>query len=194
MSQRQVGIRIVFVGDTGVGKTSLIRRFVSDEFVPTESATVGAVHYTHDVQFGGETVKLQIWDTAGQEQYRALGPIYYRNARAGIAVCDLTNPDSIDGLARWIDAYRANADESFVVVAANKGDLIDDTEVTTAVISRVESLRAKCIVTSAETGEGVQELFFAVAQHFLEAGDPVGLADESQVDLNGGASTAGGCC
>jgi small GTP-binding protein len=195
MTQKELGIRLVLVGDTGVGKTSLIRRFLSHKFAETETSTVGAVYYTQDVMVAGEPVKLQIWDTAGQEQYRALGPIYYRNARAAIAVCDLSNPESIDGLNQWIDAYRAHADETFVVVAANKGDLVTGRELTDSVLDRFELLHAKGVVTSAQTGEGVDELFFAVAQHFLEEGGvQVGEMGPAAIEITSGTQGDGGCC
>jgi small GTP-binding protein len=157
------------MGETQVGKTSLIHRFITNEFSTSDIPTIGANYYAHSTVVDGERLKLQIWDTAGQEQYRAIGPVYYRTARAAIAVCDVTKPETIDKLSTWIEAYRANTDENFVVIVGNKCDLVADThQISTEILERAELLGATSMMTSALTGEGVDELFTAVAMHCWE--------------------------
>jgi small GTP-binding protein len=117
----------------------------------------------------GASVLLQIWDTAGQEKYRALGPIYYRGALAAVAVFDLTRLQTLEDLKTWITAYRENADDRFVVIAANKSDLEGKIEISIeAVTDWAKEAEAEFVYTSAVNGSGIVEVFNAAAKHVLE--------------------------
>jgi small GTP-binding protein len=168
--------RVVLIGESQVGKTSIVQRFVLGEASPDQKSTVGSVFHSRDVVLGDEKVSLQIWDTAGQERYRALGPIYYRKSRAAIAVFDLTRPDTLYALSDWIQTFRENADDGFVVMAGNKSDLEKDILLDQETTNEwAQKFNAECIWSSSMTGVGVQEIFSAVAQHLLEL--------ESQVEI-----------
>ena len=80
---------VVLVGDTEVGKTSIIKNFVHDSFDSEQKSTIGALFHTFKTEIKGQPITIQIWDTAGQEKYRSLGPIYYRKAQAAIVVYDV---------------------------------------------------------------------------------------------------------
>jgi small GTP-binding protein len=163
--------RVALIGDSQVGKTSLVQRFLRGQPPPTQKPTIGAVFHTHELTVNGELVSLEIWDTAGQEKYRALGPIYYRNSRAAIAVFDLTRRETMTGLSTWIAAFREHGDDPFVVVAANKSDLDDEIKVDMEeVVAWAKGVDAECVSTSAETGSGVENLFEIVAKHILDSG------------------------
>jgi small GTP-binding protein len=160
--------RIVLIGDAGVGKTSIVHYYLHGTTSIEQKSTIGAVFHTSTVNTAECEVQLQIWDTAGQERYRALGPIYYRKARAAVAVFDLTRPETKRALETWIRSFREHSDDRFVVIAANKSDLEDHELTMEQTAEWAQSLDSECIWTSAVTGVGVAEVFEAVAKHIAE--------------------------
>ncbi|KAL7580045.1 hypothetical protein ACA910_005030 [Epithemia clementina (nom. ined.)] len=116
--------KLVLLGDTAVGKSCLVVRFVRDEFFEFQEPTIGAAFLTQTVQLDDATVKFEIWDTAGQERYRSLAPMYYRGAAAAIVVYDITNPDSFTGAKSWVKELQRRGDPNVVIaLAGNKADL-----------------------------------------------------------------------
>jgi small GTP-binding protein len=120
MSAVVASFRVVLVGDSEAGKTSIIHSFVRGDFSSNQKNTVGAVFHTIFREIGGQKVQLQIWDTAGQEKYRSIGPIYYREAAAAIAVFDATVDDFEDSLDAWIVAVKRSAVGPRIFVVGNK--------------------------------------------------------------------------
>jgi small GTP-binding protein len=153
--------RVVIIGDFSVGKTCLVNRFVDDNFTPYQQSTVGADYQVRDYAIDGRQVQLQMWDTAGHEKYRALGPLYFRDALGAVVVYDLTSRASFDSLEMWIRYFTAVAGSgSVIAIAGNKSDLTADYQVT------VEEGRGFACekgaifgATSAKTGSGVKEFF-----------------------------------
>ena len=95
--------KLVFIGDSGVGKTSLVDRTVKNCFSETTDYTIGAAFQRYVLRVDDKTVvTYNIWDTAGQERYRSLGPIYYRGSDAAILVYDITNNNSFENIESWI--------------------------------------------------------------------------------------------
>ena len=161
--------RVVLIGEPKVGKTCILNKYLCDQFQETKS-TIGAVFHTHEIETDDKTISLQIWDTAGQEQYRAIGPIYYRDSNAAIAVFDLTERNTMESLSEWIKTYRNFAANPHVVIAANKMDLQEEIIYTREeTISFAQSLNAECIWTSALTGVGIDELFDNVTNSLIES-------------------------
>lgn len=162
------------IGDSGVGKTSIINSVMGNQFNPNEVTTVGAMFVLHSEEYKGCRFEFQVWDTAGQEKFRSLGPIYYRNADAAIAVFSMTDEDSLRNLESWIDAFTYSTGKTpIVIIVGNKSDLIDD--------RRVDSEQAQAwanqkkhpfIMTSAKTGDGISELFTKLAELIYNAHQP----------------------
>ncbi|ETW02720.1 hypothetical protein, variant [Aphanomyces invadans] len=117
--------KLVLIGDTAVGKSCLVVRFVRDEFFEFQEPTIGAAFLTQTVSMDdGVTVKFEIWDTAGQERYRSLAPMYYRGAAAAIVVYDVTNKDSFTGAMSWVKELQRRGDPNVIIaLAGNKADL-----------------------------------------------------------------------
>jgi Ras-related protein Rab-7A len=120
--------KIIILGAQGVGKTSLMERFVASKFTSTYKATIGADFSTKDVNVGDELITLQIWDTAGQERYQSLGTAFYRGADACVLVYDITDAGSFAKLETWRQAFITAADikdaKDFpFVVMGNKADI-----------------------------------------------------------------------
>lgn len=118
--------KLVVLGSSGVGKTSLVQRFVNGTFVSANS-TIGAGFLTsriHDPE-SGTTLRLQIWDTAGQERYRSISRLYYRGADAAILVYDVTNKSSFDDMSTWLEELKQNCPNDLVIhIVGTKADVI----------------------------------------------------------------------
>lgn len=123
-------VKVILVGDSGVGKTNLLKRYTRDEFDANNRATIGVDFSAMEYDFKGKTVKVQFWDTAGQEKYRAIAESYYRSAHGALVVFDLTQKRSFEGLSNWKEelAKTGNAKLSAVIVG-NKMDLQNSREV-----------------------------------------------------------------
>ncbi|KAK6935792.1 Small GTPase, partial [Dillenia turbinata] len=108
-------LKIVLIGDSGVGKSNILSRFTRNEFCLESKSTIG---------LEGKTVKAQIWDTAGQERYRAITSAYYRGAVGALLVYDITKRQTFDNVQRWLRELRDHADSNIVIMmAGNKSDL-----------------------------------------------------------------------
>jgi small GTP-binding protein len=155
------GFKVVVLGDSGTGKTSIIDCASTRLFRAGSTPTISCSSRTLSVAVRGEAVSLTVWDTAGQELYRSLVPLYLRDASAALLVYDLANPRSLASLGHW-RAVLADAQPLPVplFVVANKADLASaaaDGE------RAADALGAALHVVSAKTGEGVEALFNAVA-------------------------------
>lgn len=163
--------KVVLVGDTGVGKSSLLNRFADDTFTERMTATIGVDFKIRTVEIGGKRVKLQIWDSAGQERFRALTASYYRGAHAVAIVFDLTCIDSLDAVQNvWLDEIDRHCPSSACrVVIGNKNDLIKNREISHDQVSHAMNTSG-CLYleTSAKTADNVQNAFESVVRQILE--------------------------
>ena len=115
--------KIIFVGDSGVGKTTIINRINNEEFKDLNESSVGIDYYSKNIKFGGEELTLQIWDTAGQEKYRGLIPTYARNAVLAFIIYDISSKQSFENLTGWID-YLNSIEKMPMIICGNKIDLV----------------------------------------------------------------------
>lgn len=161
-------VKVVLLGDSGVGKTSVMRRFVQNTFDVESQATIGAAFSTKVVEVGEKGVKFNIWDTAGQERYRALTKMYYRDAAVAILVIDLSNEQTIPSLERWRMDIEAHGPATIsLAVAGNKADMGVEVEGTAQKWAKQHG--AVYQRTSARTGEGVAELFMQIGHVVVSA-------------------------
>ncbi|VUZ51507.1 unnamed protein product [Hymenolepis diminuta] len=125
MTNRSTSYKLVLLGESAVGKSSIALRFVKSQFQEFQEATIGAAYLTQSIVVGDPqvTVKFEIWDTAGQERYHSLAPMYYRGAHAAIVVYDITNRQTFDRATKWVDELREKAPGVKVIaLAGNKSD------------------------------------------------------------------------
>jgi Rab family protein len=169
MVDRPPPLKLVLLGESGAGKTSLISRYTEDAFSGDSSPTVGGAGRGIKFDFDGQIVDLVLWDTAGQERYRGLAPMFYRNAVAAIIVFDLTNRDSFEQVPGWIHELQANVGNIVIAVCGNKIDC-GEARVIPGADAKALADSSKTIYyeTSAKTGQGVQQLFQAVVTRLLE--------------------------
>lgn len=159
-------IKLCLLGDSGVGKSSLVLRFVADRFEAHSTATIGASFMSKTFSLGDETFKYQIWDTAGQEKYKALAPMYYRGAAAAIVVYDVTLESSFESVKRWVKELEQLGPEGIVIaIAGNKIDLKDQREVSKEIGEKyAESIGAVFAEVSALTSHNVNYIFEEISK------------------------------
>ena len=159
-------IKLCLLGDSGVGKSSLVLRFVHDRFEPHSTATIGASFMSKNFKTDDQSFKYQIWDTAGQEKYKALAPMYYRGAAAAIVVYDITLEASFESVKRWVKELKQMGPQNIVIaLAGNKKDLVDQREVSFEVgKSYADEIGAVFAECSALTAENVNEIFEEISR------------------------------
>ncbi|WPG98400.1 Hypothetical protein R9X50_00119000 [Acrodontium crateriforme] len=122
-------VKLVLLGEAAVGKSSLVLRFVNDDFQPNKEPTIGAAFLTQKCQLPTRTIKFEIWDTAGQERFASLAPMYYRNAQAALVVYDITKESSLVKAKHWVAELQRQASPGIVIaLVGNKLDLCEDDE------------------------------------------------------------------
>ncbi|KAF3491705.1 uncharacterized protein GIQ15_01222 [Arthroderma uncinatum] len=117
-------VKLVLLGEAAVGKSSLVLRFVNNDFQENKEPTIGAAFLTQKCSLPTRTIKFEIWDTAGQERFASLAPMYYRNAQAALVVYDLTKPSSLIKAKHWVAELQRQASPGIVIaLVGNKLDL-----------------------------------------------------------------------
>jgi len=160
----QVSKKVCLLGSFAVGKTSLVRRFVYDLFDDKYLSTVGVKVSRKALALpsGQELVNLtmMLWDMDGRQEFRRVRSSYLRGAAAAVLVCDLTRPESLQALQGFAEDLRSTSPGAHLVVAANKRDLTDQMRLTARQVAYfAASLGTACYLTSAKTGEGVENVF-----------------------------------
>lgn len=188
--------KLVLLGDSAVGKSSLVLRFVRGQFFEYQESTIGAAFLTQTVALNDTTVKFEIWDTAGQERYHSLAPMYYRGAAAAIVVYDITAYESFDRAKAWVKELQRQGSPNIVIaLAGNKTDLSIKRKV------QSEEAQAYCdesgimfMETSAKTASNVNELFVAIARKLPKDSQPAGGAAGVSLTPAGESTGKKGCC
>ena len=162
--------KIVVLGDISVGKTSILSRFRYGIFEPEYMPTLGIDFFSQNLFYEDKTIRLILWDTAGEERFRSLIPSYLKNADCIIIVFDITNKDSFNSLNKWLTDSKNNASEGTIyIICGNKSDLkekrtVNENEID-EYIKKNELIYVEC---SAKNGEGIKDLFNTVAKNLGE--------------------------
>ncbi|KAJ5092788.1 hypothetical protein N7456_008649 [Penicillium angulare] len=120
-------VKLVLLGEAAVGKSSLVLRFVNNDFQENKEPTIGAAFLTQKCTLPSRTIKFEIWDTAGQERFASLAPMYYRNAQAALVVYDVTKPSSLTKAKHWVAELQRQASPGIVIaLVGNKLDLTNE--------------------------------------------------------------------
>lgn len=162
--------KFIILGDYAVGKTCVIRRYVSDTFDEEYKASIGVDITSQQLFFDPHRVQLQIWDMSGQTDFRELRRQFMNGSDCGIIVFDVTRQSSLENIPRWMNEARANVPGLQFALVGNKTDLVDE-----RVVKHEEAERAAkenqmlfYIETSAKSGSNIQLLFKKLAQLILE--------------------------
>lgn len=164
--------KIILIGDSGTGKTSLINRYIYNNFHEKYLCTIGVDFMMKKVVLDDNTViKLQIWDTAGMEKYKQITSTYYRGAQGAIVVFDLSSQTSFNSVSKWVNDFKQISNPNYhqtIYIVGNKNDLVDKREVTQEDIDNYcEMNNFAYLETSAKTGEGVEKMFMGFAKELV---------------------------
>jgi len=160
--------KIIIIGDSGVGKSCFLLQFTEGDFKEDHNVTIGVEYGAKVLSVAGKNIKLQIWDTAGQESFRAITRTFYRNANGVILMYDLTRVESFNSLVDWLKEVKQNSDPDVAIyLVGNMSDLeTEEREVETqrAELFVQENGLSGWIEASAKTANNVQEVFQKVAE------------------------------
>ena len=182
--------KIVLIGESGVGKTSIISQFIDKVFEPELQTSTGGSFSSKELIFdNGKTLKLEIWDTAGQEKYRALTKIFYKSASAALLVYDITKRKTFEELkSYWILQIKESAPKNIITaIVGNKEDLLDKEEVDEKEARNfAEDNGALFFTTSAKNSVGINELFFEIGKKYIGCNSnvKVSINKDEESDLN----------
>ena len=201
LRQKTLHLKLVLVGDSAVGKSSLILRYVRDSFNEREDSTIGACFFTRTVELDDARVRFEIWDTAGQERYHSLAPMYYRGADAILVVYDISSEKSFEGAKNWvweIEQKACNPDKITIALLGNKADLDDQRVVDyESAQTYAEENSLMFMETSAKTAMNVKEIFLAIAKTLaqnLRSEKSMSLVSVSLDPPNTGSRFLPRCC
>ena len=123
-------VKVIIIGDSSVGKTNIMNKYLKNEFLEDSKATVGVEFGSKLFKIEGHNIKAQIWDTAGEEKYKAITGAYYKGSKGAFVVYDITRKESFDSVDRWINDLKSTGDSKMtIILIGNKCDLEDKREV-----------------------------------------------------------------
>jgi small GTP-binding protein len=187
-------LKLLLLGDTAVGKSCLLLRYTDGTFQESFLTTVGIDFKIRQIELDGKPVRLQIWDTAGQEQFRTITRAYYRGAHGVAVVFDLTRSASFEQCQGWISSIRESVYEPVeIVLVGNKSDRDRVVEFADA-----ESFARDCDVkyfeTSAKTGDGIDAMFLELARGAIANRGQTGVEEKRTIVLSSKKKQSSGCC
>lgn len=186
--------KVVVAGDSGVGKSSLILRYADNTFNPSYTATIGVDFKIRVLEVDGKRVKLQIWDTAGQDRFRSIVSNYYRGAHGVLLVYDVSTAESFDHIPDWLDEVRGHApDDVAVALVGNKCDVEPRAVPREMAEALAQDRGMDHFETSARTGANVEELFLQTARRMKARGPEVAEKPLPR-EIGTAPSGGGGCC
>ena len=166
-----ITLKLILVGDGRVGKTSIINKYLYNTFNENEPMTINSCFLEKKMIINEKTFKFALWDTAGQEKFNSVTPVYYRDAKGVILVYDITNARSFERVQKWIEEVRSYNKECEIVICGNKVDIKETYEDGVDKDKAKEYVKNKGIehfYTSAKTGEGLEEVFDYVAKKVVD--------------------------
>lgn len=191
-SRKKALLKVIILGDSGVGKTSLMQQFVNSKFSHQYKATIGADFLTKELTIDDKTVTMQLWDTAGQERFQSLGVAFYRGADCCVLVYDVTNLKSFENISSWKDEFLIqanvkNPDNFPFVVLGNKVDVEESKKVVSAKKAQqfAQNLgNLPLFQTSAKEAVNIDQAFDVIARNALQQEESEEYNDEFNDAIN----------
>lgn len=194
-------IKLLLVGDSGVGKSCLLLRFCDDQFTPSFITTIGIDFKIRTIELDSKKIKLQIWDTAGQERFKTITTAYYRGAMGILLVYDVCDEKSFNNIKNWYSNVKQHAnDDVEMILVANKSDMGDKRVISSEQgQSLAQELGIDFIEASAKTNDNVEKCFFSLASKIKENiytknTNESGNGNTINVGDNKASGKANGCC
>ena len=168
-------LKLVIIGDSGVGKTNILSRYNNNEFSLITQPTVGVEFGNKIIKKENKSIKLQIWDTAGQERYKAITNAFYKGSKGAFVVYDITRKESFINIDKWIGELKTNgSDDILIVLVGNKTDLEDKREVLTEEVEKkAKQYGIAFCETSALNGQNIEHAFDILIEQILKDVDKI---------------------
>lgn len=191
-------MKLLLVGDSGVGKSCLLLRFVEDKFNPSFITTIGIDFKIRTIESNGKKIKLQVWDTAGQERFRTITTAYYRGAMGIVLIYDVTDARTFENVENWFQTVTQHANEDAqIFLVGNKSDDEENRQVSKEQgESLASSLNIPFLEASAKTNANVESIFYELASLIQEKhldDEPPQRSSGIDVSLSGNG-VKGNCC
>ncbi|EKE41428.1 hypothetical protein ENUP19_0347G0047 [Entamoeba nuttalli] len=169
--QLSKGIKIVVLGEMATGKTCILHRWITNEFT-NQTATVGCAFNTKTITYKNKIIKYEMWDAAGQERYRSLSQIYYRDATVALLVYDITRLETFNAVTDWVAELKQNTSNNvMIMIVGNKSDLKSSRQVNSTLVNEfIHSSNSNIIGNiecSAMTGENISVIFDIISDKLL---------------------------
>ena len=191
-----VKYKIMVLGESKVGKTSLIKRYTKDQFGGVYLTTVGMDFQDKIIEIEDKKVRLQVWDTAGQERFRNVTKSYFQSSQGLLVVYDITDKESFEKINFWMENIKKNAPENVkLILVGNKCDLANERKVTIEDgENKARNYNIKFFESSAKDGTNVNELFFYLANEIYQDDKTKGKDNKKTVQLDSKKKGKKGCC
>ena len=180
-------IKVILIGDSGVGKTNIMSKFLNNQFLEDSKATVG-------VEFGsklfiqqGHKIKAQIWDTAGQEKYKAITSAYYKGSKGALVIYDITQKETFANIEKWVNDLKCKGDPKItIIIIGNKNDLEEKRQISKEQgEEKAKSFGCAFLETSAFSGDNIEKAFeMMVKEIYDKFTSDIGGDDEEELDSN----------
>ena len=180
-------IKVILIGDSGVGKTNIMSKFLKNKFLEDSKATVG-------VEFGsklfiqqGHKIKAQIWDTAGQEKYKAITSAYYKGSKGALVIYDITQKETFANIEKWVNDLKCKGDPKItIIIIGNKNDLEEKRQISKEQgEEKAKSFGCAFLETSAFSGDNIEKAFeMMVKEIYDKFTSDIGGDDEEELDSN----------
>jgi len=194
------GDKVVIIGDSFVGKTSIINCLITGSLIDTKP-TIGSQHHKYTfINKENRDINLDLWDTAGQERFRSVIPMYYKGAKAIIVVFDITNKESFEGAKKWIEEIEQNNKGTLIFLIANKIELISKRTISEEIIKEyTEKKKIDYLECSAKENLKIKESFEYIGNKISVANDNLNKNDHTNNnkdlnDINEISNNRGTCC
>ena len=180
-------IKVILIGDSGVGKTNIMSKFLKNQFLEDSKATVG-------VEFGsklfiqqGHKIKAQIWDTAGQEKYKAITSAYYKGSKGALVIYDITQKETFANIEKWVNDLKCKGDPKItIIIIGNKSDLEEKRQISKEQgEEKAKSFGCAFLETSAFSGDNIEKAFeMMVKEIYDKFTSDIGGDDEEELHSN----------
>ena len=170
MEEYDMMVKVIIIGDSGVGKTNIMSKFLKNKFMEESKATVGVEFGSKLFDLNGHKIKAQIWDTAGQEKYKSITGAYFKGSKGALVVYDITQKSTYESLEKWVNDLKSAGDPKItIILIGNKSDLEENRQVSKEQgEEKAKSFGCAFLETSALSGDNIDKAFNMMVKEIFE--------------------------